>query len=123
MSEVFTPDNLFATGSTPPDAIPIVIVAGAGVLPRGRVLGKLAEGADTDKYSSVLSAAVDGTENPDCVLAEKVDASGAEDVVTAGYVTGDYNSLALSFGGADTVATHRDAMRAKGMFIKTNSPA
>jgi hypothetical protein len=100
-----------------------VILAGAGALPKGRVLGKILEGADAGKYTSVLSTAVDGSENADCVLGVAVDATGADDVASAGYFTGDLNSNALTFGGADTVATHTDAMRAKGMFVKDNVPA
>lgn len=123
MTETLVQDNLFASGPTSPDAQAITIVAGAGVLPRGRVLGKIAEGADAGKYKSVDSDAVDGTENADCVLGEAVDASGAEDVESAGYFTGDFNSAALSYGGDDTVADHVDVMRGKGMFVKTNVPA
>lgn len=123
MTETLVQDNLFASGPTRPDAQAITIVAAAGVLPRGRVLGKIADGDDAGKYTSVLSTAEDGSDNADCVLGEAVDASGAEDVVSAAYFTGDFNSAALTFGGEDTAADHVDAMRAKGMFVKDNVPA
>jgi Bacteriophage lambda head decoration protein D len=123
VTETLVMDNLFASGPTRPDAQAIVILAGAGSYERGYALGKIAEGADAGKYKLADSTAVDGTENVDCILGESVDATGIVDVVSAGYFTGDFNSLALTFGGTDTVADHVDVMRAKGMFVKDNVPA
>lgn len=113
----FTPDNLFAgTQVQPVVADEVVIASGAGVLTRGTVLGKITA---SDKCVAVDNALTNGAENIYAILAEDVDATSA-DVTTAGYFTGEYNESALTFGGDDTAADHKDAARAIGIFFKTN---
>lgn len=71
--------------------------------------------AGSGKFKVVNSANVDGSENPYAVLAEDVDATSADKVVT-GYLSGDFNEAKLVFGGSDTIATHEDKLRALGIF-------
>lgn len=71
--------------------------------------------AGAGTLASVNSAAVDGTAIVHSVLLESTDASGG-DVACPVALTGEFNSNALSVGGSDTVAQHKDAMRELNMF-------
>jgi hypothetical protein len=51
------------------------IASGAGVLPRGALLGKITA---TGKYILSLAAAADGSQVPDAILLEPVDATAAD---------------------------------------------
>jgi hypothetical protein len=97
----------------------VTVVSGAGVLARGTVLGKITA---SGKYKIVNSANVDGSQTPVCVLAQAVDATAA-DVVTSVYLTGEYSSNALVFGGTDTATTHKAALRLLNIFIKSTVAA
>lgn len=66
----------------------------------------------------VNSANTDGTEVAFAVLAQDTDASAADKVAPV-YLAGDFNEDQLTFGGSDTAATHRDAMRDRGMYLKS----
>lgn len=113
MAEVYTPKNLFA-GSVMPFVTDSVVIASGQTLSAGAVLGKV---TSTGKYALVDSTASDGSENPVAILAVDVDASAA-DVTVPVYLTGEFNEDALTFGGTDTADTHRDALRALGIFLK-----
>ena len=54
-------------------------------------------------------------------MAETVDAS-AEDKQAVVYLSGEFNSAALSVGEGYTVAGLVDTLRAKSIFIKNNQP-
>lgn len=110
-----TPDNLFAGQVAPVVAGSETIVSGAGALARGTVLGRITA---SGKLTKVLSTANDGSEAPYAVLAEAVDATAADKVAPV-YYTGEFNQAKLTFGGADTAATHKVASRKLGMFFKS----
>ncbi len=91
----------------------VTVASGAGSLARGTVLGKITA---SGKYTKVNSAASDGSQVPDVILAEDVDATGADkDAIV--YRTGLFNRGALVFGGTDTADTHEEALRDKGIFL------
>lgn len=105
-------DNLFA-GDYYVVSETVTILSGEN-LERGTVLGKVTA---TGKMKIVNSANSDGSENPYAVLSDDVDASAA-DVVSAAYLSGEYNENKLIVGGTDTVAQHKAAMRLLGMYQK-----
>jgi hypothetical protein len=110
MSESFTPDSLIA-GDFPIATEKVTI--DTGTLVRGTVLGKI---TSTGKCVICDSAGTDdGRCSPFAVLLEDADASSA-DVEAAAALTGQFNEDALVFGGTDTKATHKVAMRALSMF-------
>lgn len=114
----YTADNLFAgTQVQPVVADGVVLASGSGVVERGTVLGKITA---SGKYIPVDSEADEGTAGADapvCVLAETVNTADG-DVTTAAYFTGEFNARAVKFGGSDTAATHKDALAARGIFLK-----
>ncbi|WP_312117938.1 head decoration protein [Brevibacillus reuszeri] len=117
-------DDLFAGGVKPPTAIAIVIKAGAGVITRGTVLGKLSQLAESDLYAGtpimapVDSTKTDGSEVPYAILADgEVDAT-TKDVRAVAYTDGEYNRGALKFGGTDTIEKHESALRNIGIITK-----
>lgn len=115
MSETFTPDKLIG-GDFPIRTEAATIVSGAGSLPRGRVLGKITA---SGKLTSVQSDGTDdGRRTPYAVLLEAVDATSA-DKPAAVALTGEFDSGALTFGGTDTVATHKAALRDLSIFAIT----
>lgn len=85
---------------------PGTILSGETVL-AGSVVGKITA---SGKLKLCDSTATDGSEDPFAVIPEDVDASAA-DTETITYQTGVYNQDELIFGGTDTIATHRVALR------------
>lgn len=81
-------------------------------LTRGAVLGKITA---SGKLKAVDDAAVDGSQTPYAVLAVDTDASGGDKTAVI-YLSGAFNVNALSFGGDDTAADHKDGMRNKCMY-------
>lgn len=110
--ETFTPDKLLA-GDYP--AVTDIVVIDTGVLTRGTLLGKITA---TSKYIKCDSTAVDGSAAPIAILAEDVDAT-AGDVNAVVYLSGAFNQSAVTFGGTDTAATHRVALRNLNIYLKT----
>jgi hypothetical protein len=116
-AHLFVPDQLFA-GHFQPVSQPVTISAGQGLLKRGTVMGRITASGN---YIVSLSAASDGSQVPVAILADDVDATAA---TSAGvYMTGEFNSLALTLGAGWTVATVTNALRAFGIFVKTVSGA
>ncbi len=113
-AEVFVPDQLIA-GVFPLVTEPITIASGAGILPRGTVLGKITA---SGKYIKSASAASDGSQVPSAVLVDGVDATSA-DVLSGAYFSGEFNSNALTLGAGWTVATVGAALRSLSIFVKT----
>lgn len=113
-----TPDNLIANNLHPIDTKGITIASGQGKLSRGTVIGVVTA---SDKGKIVNSANSDGSQNADCILTDDIDATSA-DVVTSAYISGSFNRKALTFGGTDTAATHENALRQKGIFLKDVQP-
>ena len=92
----------------------VTVLAGQ-VLARGAVLGLITA---SGKYKLSASAAADGSQTPDLILAEAVDATSADTTVLA-YERGDFNSNALTLGAGHTVASVREGLRAKGITLLT----
>lgn len=114
----FEYDNLIGGCEIPALTKIVTISNGAGVLPRGHVLGKVtADG----KCVSVDSTNTDGSEKPYCVLVRQVDAS-AFDIDAEVYVSGIFNREALTFGGTDTAEKHEDALRTLNMYLTSEKP-
>ncbi|NDY56664.1 head decoration protein [Desulfovibrio sulfodismutans] len=116
----FVPDNLIA-GDAKIVTQGITVASGQGVLPRGAVLGRITDAEDEDVGKYVLSGATsvtDGSQTPDCILAEAVDATSA-DVLTVGYLSGQFNQAALTLGNGHTLAAIRDGLRDKNIYLTT----
>lgn len=72
--------------------------------------------AGSGKYKASVSAGIDGSETPDAILAESVDASGGDKEALV-YVTGGFNSSALTIGTGHTAASITEGLRAKGIHL------
>lgn len=105
----YTPDNLIV-GEDVINSRSITLVSGQN-LQRGALLGKITSGG---KYNLSLSAASDGSQTPDAILAEDCDASGGDKTAIA-YFTGGFNSSKVTLGASHTVASVREGLRAKGI--------
>ena len=77
------------------------------------MLGKITA---SGKYNLSLSAAADGSQTPDLILAEDCNASTGDKVALA-YARGDFNPAALTLGTAHTVASITEGLRAKGITL------
>lgn len=115
--EPFSPDNLFAGDF--PRADKKVTVALSAALVRGAVLGRVTAGG---KYLLSLSAAIDGSQVPEAILAEDADASAA-DAEALIYMTGEFNEAALTIGAAHTADSIREGLRDKSIFLKKTQAA
>lgn len=113
-SASMTYDNLIVSGTFPIVTDTLTIASGQN-LTRGTVLGVVTIGGEAVK---VDSTAVDGSGVAYAILCQDTDATLA-DVVAPVYLTGEFNGDALVFGGTDTKATHKNALRKIGIFIKT----
>lgn len=111
-STAYTPDKLVAGNAHLLVARNITLLSGQNLV-RGAVLGKITA---SGKYILSLSAAADGSQTPDLILAENCDASAA-DAVAVAYSRGDFNENALTIGTAHTVASIREGLRAKGIAL------
>lgn len=92
----------------------ITVISGQ-VVTRGAVLGKITA---SSKYNLSLSAAADGSQTPDLILAEDVDASGGDKEGLA-YEAGVFNTNALTLGASHTLASIQEGLRAKGIHFHT----
>lgn len=92
----------------------ITLITGQNLL-RGAVLGKITA---SGKYNLSLSAAADGSQTPDLILAEDTDASAA-DKDTVAYEAGVFNVNGLTIGTAHTAASIQEGLRAKGIHFHT----
>ncbi|CBS88715.1 head decoration protein [Azospirillum lipoferum] len=91
----------------------VTIASGAGVLPAGAVLGRIAAGG---KFTLSAAASSDGSEAVRAVLAEPVDAS-LSDVVAVVYLSGEFNAGELTFGAGHSAASAADALRDLSIFL------
>ena len=108
----YTPDSLLAGNAHLLVARKVTVLSGQ-VLARGAVLGTITA---SGKAILSLAAAADGSQTPDLILAEPVDATGG-DVPALAYERGDFNSGALTMGAGHTVASIREGLRAKGITL------
>ncbi|OQP00861.1 hypothetical protein B1689_07520 [Geobacillus sp. 44C] len=115
MSEMYTPDNLFAGHVMPKVDDSLLVEAGQGVLARGTLLGVV---TTSGKAKVVSKDATDGSEKVYAVLAENIDTTNG-DVLAPVYLTGEFNENALIVADGDTVADHKASARAVGIFIKS----
>jgi hypothetical protein len=111
-SETYAPDRLVAGNHHLLVGRSVTIITGQNLV-RGAVLGKITA---SSKYNLSLSAASDGSEVPDLILAEDCDATSADKTALA-YARGDFNEGALTIGTAHTAASIREGLRAKGITI------
>lgn len=110
-SETQQPDNLIA-GPLPIAHTKVTLIAGQNVA-RGAVLGKITA---SGKYNLSLSAAVDGSQVPDAIAAQAVDATAADAEILV-YTRGDFNQDALTLGAAHTIASIREGLRDKSIHL------
>lgn len=92
----------------------VVLKQGQGVLVRGTVLG-----IETATGEAILvdSAATDGSQEADCILADTIDTTN-ESVTYVAYASGRFNRKALVVGGADDVEKHEGRLRGLGIYLK-----
>ena len=115
-SETLVQDKLIA-GHAPLKTREITVILGQNLV-RGAVLGKITA---SGKYNLSLSAAADGSQTPDLILAADCNATAA-DTKTLAYERGDFNESALTLGAAHTVDTIREGLRVKGItLVKTQA--
>lgn len=110
----YTPDSLLAGNAHLLVARKVTVLSGQ-VLQRGAVLGTI---TSSGKAILSLATAVDGSQTPDLILAEAVDATGA-DAPALAYERGDFNAGAITLGTGHTVASIREGLRAKGIALLT----
>lgn len=108
----YTPENLVIGDFDDLVGEPITVVSGQK-LPRGTVIGKI---TTSDKYTISESAATDGSEIPDFVLAEDCDASSGDKPALA-YSGGMFNAQALTIGAGHTIASIKEGLRIKNIIL------
>lgn len=86
---------------------------------RGALLGRITAGG---RLTLSLSASSDGSQTPVAILAEDCNASGG-DLACLFYEAGEFDASAVIFGTAHTVATTRDALAARSIYLKATMPA
>ncbi len=111
-SDAYDPDRLLAGNAHLLNGEKVTIITGQNLL-RGAVIGKITA---SSKYNLSLSAAVDGSEVPDLILAEDCDASGGDKEALA-YMRGDFNSNRITIGTAHTLASIKEGLRVKGIIL------
>ena len=87
---------------------PIVLAAGQN-LRRGALLGQVTA---TRAYVISASGATDGSQVPDCILAEDTDATSA-DVATLAHFVGTVRQQSLILGEGQTIEAIAETLRAK----------
>jgi hypothetical protein len=113
----YAPD-LLVGGDHPIRTLGVTIASGQNLL-RGALIGKVTA---TGKFILSLSAAVDGSQNPVGILGEDVNAT-AGDVVSFEYVAGDFNSNKVTFGTGHTLASVREVLHARSIYLHDAVPA
>jgi hypothetical protein len=108
---VYSPDKLFDRDTITRKG---VVASGAGALPRGSLLGKVTA---TGKYVLSLAAAADGSQVPDAILLESVDATAA-DAEGAIAVAGRFAIQGVNFGAGHTAAEADAALRSKDIYLE-----
>lgn len=113
-TETYTPDRLLA-GCCCSVTDQVTLVSGAGALKRGTLLGKITA---SGKYVTCDSGGTDdGRRVPSCILAQDTDATSADKVAPV-YLSGEFNSNAVIFGGTDTADTHKATLRDANIYLK-----
>ena len=112
-SEVFTPDALLLSTANVRTK-KRTLLSGQN-LARGAVLGSITANS---KVLLSLSAAADGSQTPNYILAEACNAT-AGDTECLVYETGEFNGAALTLGTAHTLASIEQGLRSKGIYFQT----
>lgn len=113
----FAHDNILA-GNLQTVTEKRTILSGTGVLSAGAVLAE--DSGNSNKLVLVDSdSATASITEPYAVLAHDSDSTDA-DAEAIVYLGGHLNGAVLTFGGTDTLATHRAALRSIGIFTSTN---
>ena len=94
----------------------IITIASGSNLAKGAVLGRI---TSSGKFVLSASGESDGSETPDAILAEDVDAS-AEDKQAVVYFSGEFNENALELGTGHTLESIRAGLRSKSIFLRSN---
>ena len=71
----------------------------------------------SELYVLSLAASVDGSEDPDSICGQEIDATSG-DGVTYAYETGEFWNDGLTYGTGHTKTSVKDALRAKSIFLK-----
>lgn len=108
----FTPDTLVIEVK---QGRKVLIKGGSGIHKRGSVIGKDAD----KKFQLSVAAATDGTEVPDAILADDVDATGPDDVEAIAFFECTVNQSALILGGGHTLGSIDDVLRTKGIWLQS----
>jgi hypothetical protein len=112
----YTPDQLLIGEQTTVTRT-IILLSGQN-LNRGALLGRITA---SGKHILSASAAGDGSQTPDCVLAHDCDAT-AGDKTTIAYFAGGMNQNALTLGAGHTIASITEGLRAKDIHLITAIP-
>ncbi len=94
----------------------IITIASGSALTKGSVLGRITA---SSKFVLSAAGASDGSETPDAILAEDVDAS-AEDKQAVVYFSGEFNETTLTLGNGHTLESIRAGLRSKSLFLRKN---
>lgn len=92
----------------------VTVKSGSGVLVRGTVLGQVT--ADS-KYLKSLAAANDGSEAPDAILGEDVDASAADVKAVAYFAADAVDQDKLVLGAGHTLGSVDKVFRKQGIYL------
>lgn len=76
----------------------------------------VAAGSGQYKMAVAVAAAVDGSQDPVCILGEDIDASGGAKASFA-YIAGDFNENQMTFGAGVTADGVREALAADGIYL------
>jgi len=110
----FNPDDNLIAGEYPRISRKITITGGDYKL--GSVLGQITA---SGKYTLSASAATDGSQTPDAILAEDIDATSADKQAIA-YFSGLFNEKKLTLGTGHTIASITQGLRGKNIYLKQN---
>lgn len=92
----------------------VTILAGQGPIAEGTVLGKITANG---KYIVSLSAASDGSQVPDKIASHAIPASVSDQPAVV-YTEGRFNQAAAVLGAGHTVASVKEGLRVKGIFLE-----
>lgn len=107
-------DDLFGSDVGNIIARKYTLISGQNVV-RGTVLGQITSGG---KLNKSLSAAGDGSGTPFGIAVQDVDASSGDKEIDV-YTRGSFNEHALILGASHTVASIREGLRDKGIYLET----
>jgi hypothetical protein len=108
----YSPDNLVAGEYDDLVGEKITVISGQNLV-RGSVIGKITA---SGKYNLSLSAAADGSQTPDLILAEDCNATSGDKTAIA-YSRGDFNAQKLTIGTGHTIASIKEGLRVKNIIL------